>query len=380
MIRIDEIYNNTFWPWVRQNIPLTRVFFCDPPGRTDPDALYNFGQDLTELHYIFFHDQEPIHLDIHQPLFSEIVSRNINLDWDRGPYGAGLVTSEWNSEFVEQACKQYGWRHYYYFFHGWAALDWFRGYDRTFLMPEPAERSLTHGVISPNRIIGGRRDHRVLLMYHLIKAGVNNSWISCPGQCPVEGVDIVDIGRKWRDHYPDIEKVLISANLPWCFPGETDHPMHSCWLSLFDESSRSLAYVINETVYFGRRCHLTEKTFKPICLKMPFVMASSAGSLEYLRRYGFRTFDQFWDESYDDETDDLVRMEKISAVINMIDSMTQQEREQIMRHMIPVLDHNFHHFYGGGLESMLWPELTNMLEKIKSDFRIRTHRPQPPLS
>ena len=39
MIRIDEIYNNTFWPWIRDNAPGTRVFFCDPPGRTEPDAL-----------------------------------------------------------------------------------------------------------------------------------------------------------------------------------------------------------------------------------------------------------------------------------------------------------------------------------------------------
>ena len=45
MIRIDEIYNNTFWPWINKHQEGTRVFFCDPPGRSDPDALFNLGQD-----------------------------------------------------------------------------------------------------------------------------------------------------------------------------------------------------------------------------------------------------------------------------------------------------------------------------------------------
>jgi hypothetical protein len=373
MIRIDEIYNNTFWPWVKKHIPLTRVFFCDPPGRSDVDSLFNYGQDLTELHYIFFHDQEPIHLDIHKPLFDEIVNRNQDLDFDRGGFGKALITSEWNSEFVDALVSTYDWKHYYYFFHGWASLDWFRGYNQTFLMPEPEERTITHGFISPNRIIGGRRDHRVLMMYHMIKLGIENSWISCPRVCPVEGQDIADISAKWINHYPDIADTFNQSSLPLCFPGETDHPMHSCWLSLFDESACSLAYVINETVYFGKRNHLTEKTFKPICLKMPFVMASSAGSLKYLRSYGFKTFGDFWDESYDDETDDIKRMEMIANLLKKLDAMPQDEKQKLFDSMRDIVEHNHRHFYNGAFEKILWEELTSMLGKIKNDFRIRSN-------
>jgi len=373
MIRIDEIYNNTFWPWVKKHIPLTRVFFCDPPGRSDVDSLFNYGQDLTELHYIFFHDQEPIHLDIHKPLFDEIVNRNQDLDFDRGGFGKALITSEWNSEFVDALVSTYDWKHYYYFFHGWASLDWFRGYNQTFLMPEPEERTITHGFISPNRIIGGRRDHRVLMMYHMIKLGIENSWISCPRVCPVEGQDIADISAKWINHYPDIADTFNQSSLPLCFPGETDHPMHSCWLSLFDESACSLAYVINETVYFGKRNHLTEKTFKPICLKMPFVMASSAGSLKYLRSYGFKTFGDFWDESYDDETDDIKRMEMIANLLKKLDAMPQDEKQKLFDSMRDIVEHNHQHFYNGAFEKILWEELTSMLGKIKNDFRIRSN-------
>ena len=36
----------------------------------------------------------------------------------------------------------------------------------------------------------------------------------------------------------------------------------------------------------------------------PFVMVSKKGTLKYLRDIGFKTFGDFWDESYDDEEDD----------------------------------------------------------------------------
>ena len=65
MIRIDEIYNNTFWPWIKQNVAGTRLFFCDPPGDTSPNALFNFGHDdIEEEDYIFFHDQFFIKLNL----------------------------------------------------------------------------------------------------------------------------------------------------------------------------------------------------------------------------------------------------------------------------------------------------------------------------
>ena len=54
MIRIDEIYNNTFWPYIQKNMPKTRMFLCDPPGRSDIESLHNFGKDNADNNYIFF--------------------------------------------------------------------------------------------------------------------------------------------------------------------------------------------------------------------------------------------------------------------------------------------------------------------------------------
>ena len=347
----------------------TRMFFCDPPGVSTVDAIKNFGYDNDpELHYIWLHDQEPIHLDIHQELFKQVWFLNQDLHL-QGPMNSGIITSEWNSEFVEKACELYEWdHHYYYFYHGWAALDWYRGYHRTWLMPDPAERKIEKSFISPNRIIGGKRDHRVLLLYHLFKYKVSNALISCPNVCPVEQMSIDQIGTKFKNRYSDIETVFQSADLPLHFANETDHPMHSCWLSLFDECAETLAYVVTETVFTGRRNHLTEKTFKPICQQMPFVLVSTAGSLRYLRQYGFKTFGDIWDESYDDELDDVLRLEKIAKLLHDLDSLSTSELQSLYQRAMPAIKHNYEHFYGGTFESLLWNELTGMLEQIKNDF------------
>jgi hypothetical protein len=365
MIRIDEIYNNTFWPYIDQHVPLTRMFFCDPFGHTQPQNLYNRGHDIQELNYLFMHDQEPIHLDVHQALFDDVVRRNRDLNNGNGAHHRAVVVSELNSDAVAQLCSQYNWQSYYYFFHGWAALDWYRGYHRTFLMPPADQRTITHSFISPNRIIGGRRDHRVELMYQLLKRKIDQAWISFPRVCPVEGVEPHQVVS-----HADAQAVFAGANLPWDFPGESDHPMHSCWLSLFDQAATSLAYVVTETVYHGRRLHLTEKTFKPIAMGMPFVMVSTAGSLEYLRSYGFRTFGDFWDESYDAITDDQLRLERIADLLKQLDSYSVSQRQQLFESMLPVIQHNFDHFYNGAFEQILWQELTGMLQCIQRDFAL----------
>jgi hypothetical protein len=339
------------------------MFFCDPSGNSAPEALYNFGEAVTDLHYIFFHDQEPIYLDTHQPLFQDVIRRNADLDHGHGPRRSIIITSEYHSESAAQLSDLYGWRHFYYFFHAWAALDWYRGYDRTFLIEEPDQRRITRSFISPNRIIGGKRDHRILLMYHLITKKINNAWISFPRSCPEEHKDVIDLSAKFG---LQVQQTFREATLPLCFPDETDHPMHSCWLSLFEESASSLAYVVTETVYSGRRHHLTEKTFKPICLRMPFVMVSTAGSLEYLKRYGFRTFADFWSEDYDREIDDQTRLLKISELLKELDDQSPRELQQLYRATMPVLEHNFRHFYSGSFEHILWQELTAMLDSITS--------------
>ena len=362
MIRIDEIYNHTFWPWLQQHRPGTRLFFCDPPGHTGPEHLFNLGQDnIVETDYVFMHDQEPVWLDLHAPLFSDVIVRN--LDMSNNPRGHVIVSER--GEQVAALCDQYGWQSHYYFYHGWACLDWYRGYDRSFLIPRAKDRMPNKTFMSPNRIVGGKRDHRVLFLYNILKHGLENNHISAPRICPVENVDITSIAQKYTNVYQDISSVIEQANLPRLFAGEDTQSMTSCWLSNFAETADSLVYVPTETVYFGNRTHLTEKTFKAIALEMPFVLVAAAGSLEYLREYGFKTFAHVFDESYDQETNDVKRIERVVNVLKDLNDLTPGERQQIHQACLPIVEHNYNHFYRGGFADVLWKELLSMLEGIR---------------
>ena len=393
MLRIDEIYNNTFWPWIRQHHPGVRLWWCEPFGRTDPDSLVNYGNDdVHEHNYTLLWDQEPIHLNVHIPTFDAVVQLNKDIHTEcnyvnqknsaairagyskslRNSYSVGsIITSERDSDTVDAVCKKYNWKSYYYFFHGWAALDWYRGYDRTFLITPWTERTINKTFLAPNRIVAGEREHRLEMLYWIFRLGMADNHVSCPAVCPAENIAILDAIQPLKNKYPDIETVFAEQSLPRNFENETDHPMHSCWLSLFDQSAESLLYLVTETVATGRRHHLTEKTFKPIALGMPFVIVGTQGSLKYLRSYGFQTFGDLWDESYDDEPDDSKRIEKIAQILKLLDGL-EEHRQDIFDSAQEIVRHNWNHFYGGGFEAVLWKELQEMLNEL--EFNSRSNR------
>ena len=383
MIRIDEIYENTFLHWVKNNLPTTVLYYHEPFGYSDPDSILcrSFVPAKEEENFIYFFDQEPLIPDYHQATFNSIDNRNIDWSMVEWPDSKNiyrekpgiLVTSETASNNIDYICKQRNLRPFYYFFHGWAALDWYRGYNRTFLIKPWQERVITKTFLAPNRIVAGERQHRLEMLYWIFKLGMTNNHISCPDICPAENIAILDAVQPLKNKYPDIETVFAKQPLPMNFAGETDHPMHSCWLSLFDQSAESLLYLVTETVATGRRHHLTEKTFKPIALGMPFVIVGTQGSLRYLRSYGFKTFGSLWDESYDDEPDDSKRIEKIANTLKLLENL-EEDKQIIFESAQDIIEYNWNHFYNGGFEAILWKELQEMLNDIEFDSRSNSPR------
>lgn len=352
---------------MRKNLPHTGIVYHDLFGSSDPASLCNNASIDEEKSFIYFFDQEPLILDFHQATFDDIDQR-YTFRKNRIYYRKSgvIVVSETESDNVDYICKQRNLQPFYYFFHGWAALDWYRGYDQTFLITPWTERKIQKTFFSANRIIGGLRQHRVLMLYHFARLGLMSNWISASAVCPVENMPINEIAMHYQDRYSDIVEVINQLDLPRLFPGEDTPRMSSCWLDQFGPCAESLVYHVTETVYTGRRLQLTEKSFKPIALGMPFVLSATAGSLAYLRSYGFRTFSEFWDESYDLETDDYVRAEKVATVLKQLDDLSPQQKQELFQACWPVIEHNWNWFYQGGFESVLWSELTSMLDSIKT--------------
>ena len=83
---------------------------------------------------------------------------------------------------------------------------------------------------------------------------------------------------------------------------------------------------------------VTEKTYKCIKFGQPFIIVGTTGSLELLRRDGYRTFDSVIDSSYDTITDSNKRWWKIKEIINQINS--QEDLHSWYLKCLPDILHN----------------------------------------
>jgi hypothetical protein len=64
-------------------------------------------------------------------------------------------------------------------------------------------------------------------------------------------------------------------------------------------------------------------------------------TLKLLKQVGFKTFSDFWDESYDQEMNNEHRLLKILNLIDYIDTFTLSELTELKKQMVPVLEHNY---------------------------------------
>ena len=106
---------------------------------------------------------------------------------------------------------------------------------------------------------------------------------------------------------------------------------------------KSFVYVITETVSEYPYPYLSEKTWKTILCKIPFMIVGSQHSLKQLKEFGFKTFDNWWDESYDNLPTTKERISHIVKNLEILSKLGLNELKQIKKSMIPVLVHNYEH-------------------------------------
>ena len=351
MIRIDEIYDNVFVPLAKRKGRDVVIHWFHPFGTTEFKNLVNKQPiDSIKDKRIICWDQEPLHRDRFEPFIKEFLHTHLD------PMQLRLMTSEYNSDSVRWASDTYGLESDYYFFHGWAALDWYRGYNRTSLAQPFLERKPYNTFLCPNNIIGGERKHRIELLNELVNRNLlEKNSISFPDVCPYEGLSLKALCAKYSIPMPTV-------NLPLTIDNGSGYAAASHRIDLWDQANNSLIHVVTETVYSGNKQHLTEKTFKPIVMQQPFIIQSCRGSLEYLRSYGFKTFSEFWDESYDD-SDDQTRTAKIGQLMQDLNSMSQKEKASLQKAVSNTVWWNQQWFYGEMFEKQLWSELNDMTKQ-----------------
>ena len=87
-------------------------------------------------------------------------------------------------------------------------------------------------------------------------------------------------------------------------------------------------------------CHLHSSTFNPIYQGQPIIQFGPYKSLERMRERGFKTFDKWWDEDYDNIEDGWERFEAILKLVKQISKKTNEELFDIYVDMKTTLQHN----------------------------------------
>ena len=381
MLQIDHIYE--FF-----NTSLFKEFtvFSLPSGVIDPLSVSNlnysdfiiFNKNNSE-YKIFFYDQEPILPYIIDPcliifkypekqkyltasaLWDELkvnplpsfcideitlddlfIEHQKNLANPRRLFKLSIIaTSEKSKEVNDLNIKDL-----YYFFHGFAALDWYRGYY-ALNYSNSIVKEYKHDFVSYNRIINKDRSYRIywvskLTEMKLLDHGqVSFNVTDNPGDDWID--EVADPNTKLskhaqqhaEQHLTNISKLVIDKpELPGSASADIPREVDALW------------NIVTETVFYYDKLHLTEKIFKPIVSKQPFMLLAAPGNLEYLRSYGFKTFDGIIDESYDKIVDNDLRIDAVAEQLQWYCNLSQEEKQRVIERLAPIVEHNFHHFYG----------------------------------
>ena len=111
----------------------------------------------------------------------------------------------------------------------------------------------------------------------------------------------------------------------------------------------ALVNVVSETTTIGE--FLSEKIWKPIVGKRPFLLLGPPGSLRRLQDLGFKTFGEFWDESYNDviyapgHLDDDKSIEAICQILTKLKTYSPSHIKHMYNRMYYILEHNHNHFF-----------------------------------
>lgn len=98
--------------------------------------------------------------------------------------------------------------------------------------------------------------------------------------------------------------------------------------------------IVTETQFNNEVLFVSEKIWKPIQNCHPFLVVGTPGTLSYIRRLGFRTFEPLIDESYDSLIDDEERMQALFGCIETLGNLDEDQRADLLNRAEPILLHN----------------------------------------
>lgn len=292
-----------------------------------------YGRPKINVNSCYFLDQEPIQASYLDDLLEYTTAKHCKI----------LINSE-ISDLKKQLCRYHGLLDCYYFFHGFAALDWYRDgqyFDQS--------QDWSRPYISMNRLHVNDRSYRLNLVARLQEKNLlpyghvslhthHTEYGSWQQEIDDPNTKLSDTACQLIAKYISDPLILDQENTTGDLSAAFGHREFDLWKS-------GLWHIVTETVFYYNKLHLTEKIFKPIVAQRPFLLAAAPGNLAYLKSYGFKTFDTWIDESYDNIVDNDQRLQAIVDQVYKLCSMSDRELRIMHSEMMPVLEHNFTHLY-----------------------------------
>jgi hypothetical protein len=197
------------------------------------------------------------------------------------------------------------------------------------------------------------RLHRPCLVAHMCLEGILDKGFISLGPCE----DKWGWDHSWsamlsaHKNYPDIGQRLLNNkdlifSIPNLYLDQSNLSINHYLLtpSTLDLYRNTYFSVVTETNFFfdyEPALFLTEKIFKPIANMHPFIVLGRPKTLSYLKDLGYKTFDNIIDESYDEETEDILRMMMIIKEIKRLCNLSTNELEQFLFHAKEVCEYNY---------------------------------------
>lgn len=172
------------------------------------------------------------------------------------------------------------------------------------------------------------------------------SFLGWKGEVENEKKELVSKKRDLIFHgipFEDYFTFVTEHNKPLDF---TKHP----WMVLSENwynaagnmNKQGLVNLVFESTSGLNEIFITEKTVRSFVKGRPFLLLGNPNSLKYLREVlGFKTFDFLFDESYDREVNQIVRVQKVIQQLENFCSKPFDYQKQIISEHQHILDHNF---------------------------------------
>jgi hypothetical protein len=137
----------------------------------------------------------------------------------------------------------------------------------------------------------------------------------------------------------------LKSNSPFVIDSKPDLYYNLACDITTSDYQRTFISVISETLMDKNTLFISEKTWKPIMVGHPFIMLGCKHTLKFLKDLGYKTFDKWINEEYDNIEDDNDRRNAILVELKKLSLKSVDELKNIRNEMREVCQYNQKHFY-----------------------------------